>query len=251
MAASSNWQKISFRNSSGHKIAGLLYTPPAPAEKIVVVCHGFTGSKEGGGRALEMAEEFGRQGWPALLFDFAGCGESEGSFADLTLTGQIDDLTCALKWCREKGFAKIVTLGRSFGGSTVICQAARDQTAAGAAGVCTWAAPARLTELFTGLSDDEGDRISFAGEQGVTHLKKSFLEDLQQYDVAAAARLSPRPLLIIHGTKDELVSPAEAEIIYQAAGEPKQMVLIDGADHQFSQHYRQVWRVVAGWLRSF
>lgn len=249
MAASPSWQKISFCNSQGRKIAGLLYTPPAPAGKILVVCHGFTGSKEGGGRAIEMAEEFGNRGWSALLFDFAGCGESEGSFAGLTLTGQIDDLTCALKWCTEKGFPKIVTLGRSFGGSTVICQAARDQAAAG---VCTWAAPARLAELFTGLSNDEGDRISLAGEQGVVYLKKSFLEDLQQYDVIAdAGRLSPRPLLIVHGTKDELVSPAEAEAIYRSAGEPKQLALIDGADHRFSQHYRQVWRVVARWLQTF
>ncbi len=248
-AASLIWQKVFFYNSRGNKIAGLLARPPGSRRQIAVVCHGFTGSKEGGGRALEMAGEIGRRGWSTLLFDFAGCGESEGLFEDLTLTGQVDDLSCALDWCKQKGFSKIMTLGRSFGGTTVICQAARDPTAAG---VCTWAAPARLIELFTGLSVDEGDRISLAGEQGVVYLKKSFLEDLQQYDVAAdAGRLSPRPLLIVHGTKDELVPPAEAEAIYRSAGEPKQLALIDGADHQFSQHYRQVWRVVARWLQAF
>lgn len=248
MVISAGWTKVSFPGSQGGKIAGLLYTPPLPAKKIIVVCHGFTGSKEGGGRALEMAEEFGRQGWATLLFDFAGCGESAGSFEDLTLSGQIGDLNQALHWCKQKGYPKIVTLGRSFGGSTVICQAARDSSAAG---VCTWAAPARLTGLFTSLGDEEGDRLVFAGEKGIVHMKKNFLDDLYQYDVARdAACISPRPLLIIHGTSDELVSPTEAQIIYQAAKEPKRLVWIEQGDHQFTRHYRQVWQVVQEWLAT-
>ncbi|MEW6424752.1 MAG: alpha/beta hydrolase [Bacillota bacterium] len=248
-AASLIWQKVFFYNSRGNKLAGLLAHPPESRRKIAVVCHGFTGSKEGGGRALEMAGEIGRQGWSTFLFDFAGCGESEGLFEDLTLTGQVDDLSCALDWCKQKGFSKIVTLGRSFGGTTAICQAARDLTAAG---VCTWAAPARPAELFTNLSDEEGERIVLAGEKGVVYLKKGFLADLRRYDVAGdAARLSPRPILIVHGTEDELVSPAEANIIYRSAGEPKQLTWIDGGDHQFTRHYRQVWQAVREWLATF
>ncbi len=249
MLLPSSWQKVFFHNSRGNRIAGLLYTPPASVKKIVVVCHGFTGSKEGGGKALEMAEELGKQAWSALLFDFAGCGESEGDFEDLTLTRQIDDLSCALAWCKQKGFFRIFTLGRSFGGTTVICQAARDNTAVG---VCAWAAPARLTELFTGLSFEEGDKIALSGEKGIVYLKKSFLEDLQKYDVAgAAARISPRPLLIVHGTHDELVSPAEAKIIYQSAAEPKQLVWIKQGDHQFTRHYPEVWQAVRKWLAKW
>jgi putative redox protein len=249
MLSKSSWRRVSFLNSKREKIAGLLHSPPVSTEKAIVVCHGFTGSKEGGGKALEMAEELGKLSWAVLLFDFAGCGESEGSFEELTLTGQIDDLTCALSWCRENGFSSLVTLGRSFGGTTAICQAGRNGTAAG---VCVWAAPARPADLFAGISAEEKDRIVFRTESGTASVKKNFLADLHRYDVAAeAARLSPRPLLVIHGKKDALVPPAEAEIIYRSAGEPKRLVWIEDGDHQFTATYRQVWRHVQDWLGTF
>lgn len=250
MISSLSWQKVFYYNSQDNKIAGLLYSPPVPAGKVVAVCHGFTGSKEGSGKALEMAEEIGQLGWSTFLFDFAGCGESEGSFEKITLSRQIDDLNCALNWLQGKGFLKIVTLGRSFGGTTVICQAARNNTTAG---VCAWATPARLDELFTNVSaQEEKGKIILTGEKGTVYLKKCFFTDLKQYHVANdAARISPRPLLIIHGTNDEVVPPDNAKIIYQAAGEPKQLVWIKGGDHRFTRYYRQVWLAVLEWLAAF
>ena len=49
------WQKISFANSRGQRLAGLFYAC-SEVKTVLVICHGFTGSKEGGGKALEMAE---------------------------------------------------------------------------------------------------------------------------------------------------------------------------------------------------
>jgi putative redox protein len=128
------WGKVSYLNKQGLKLSGLLYSG-ANRETIVIVCHGFLGSKEGGGRALAMAEEIGKLGYATLLFDFSGCGESEGAFADITLTRQIEDLTCSVDYNQESGFKKIITLGRSFGGTTALCHGALDKRTAG---VCTW-----------------------------------------------------------------------------------------------------------------
>lgn len=243
------WERVNVSNSRGLKLAALLHSmAPGP---IVIMCHGFTGSKEGGGRAKEMAEELGRHGWASLLFDFAGNGESEGNFEDLTLSGQIDDLSSIVDWCKDKGFNKIVTLGRSFGGSTVICQAAGDSRISG---ICTWAAPARLMELFGGFTDEslEGPKeelVTLAGEDGMIKLKRGFFCDLKSYDVASnAALISPRPLLVIQGTKDMTVPAEDAEIIYNAADNPKKLFWIEDGDHQFSAHYKQVWGIVLEWL---
>jgi putative redox protein len=247
-----SWQKVNFVNSRGLNLAGLLYVAPGNTGRIIINCHGFTGSKEGGGRALELGTELSRRGWSTLLFDFSGNGESEGNFADLTLSGQIDDLTCAVDWVVKRGYNQIVTVGRSFGGSTVICQAARDHRIAG---VCTWAAPARLMDLFTSFTDESLDSpeemVTMAGENGVIYLKKAFFRDLQLYDVPReAAPLSPRPLLIIHGTGDGVVPPGDARLIFEAAGEPKKLVWIEGGDHQFTGHYLQVWENLFAWLNK-
>jgi fermentation-respiration switch protein FrsA (DUF1100 family) len=251
MTLLSIWQKVSFHNSYGHKLAGLLCSSNnSPANKIAVVCHGFTGSKEGSGKALGMAEEMARRGWSVLLFDFAGCGESEGLFEELSLSRHIDDLNSALNWCKEKRFTKIITIGRSFGGATVVCQAARDKTAAG---VCAWATPStRLKKLFSGSPVDNQNRTVLNFDKGVFYLQKSFFTDLKQYNVAEdAARISPRPLLIIHGTKDDQVTPDNAKAIYEKAREPKKLVWIENGDHQFSRRYKQAWRAVFDWMAQF
>jgi putative redox protein len=246
------WQTIKFKNSRGLTLAGLLHAPAGMDGPVVVVCHGFTGGKEGGGRALAMGEELGARGYNVLLFDFSGNGESEGLFENITLSGQIDDLNCAVDWCTGKGMGPVFTLGRSFGGSTVICHAAGDPRVAG---VCTWAAPAKLKELFTefaeGPVDEEGDLFALAGNEGIAYLRKAFFTDLDRYDVPQlAGNISPRPLLIIQGENDDVVPPGDAGLIFRGAKEPKQLVYVPGADHQFSGHYRQVWDTFFAWLET-
>jgi fermentation-respiration switch protein FrsA (DUF1100 family) len=43
--------------------------------------------------------------------------------------------------------------------------------------------------------------------------------------------ISPRPILIIHGEKDSIVNPRDAEQLYEAAREPKEVWLVPDAEH--------------------
>ncbi|MCL6609996.1 MAG: alpha/beta hydrolase [Peptococcaceae bacterium] len=245
--------RVHFENKKGERLAGLLFSGNKENLPVVVVCHGFTGSKEGQGKAVEMAGFLARNNYACLLFDFAGCGESQGRFEDLTLSGQIADLASAVDFCLEKGLGPVVTLGRSFGGTTAICHAASDPRVKG---VCSWAAPASLTDLFLDfagddLPEDENAMVALAGNEGIVHLRKSFFTDLSAHVVPRCASLiSPRPLMVIHGTKDGVVPPSEASIIFNAAGHPKEIALVEGADHQFSAHYTQVWGIFLEWLEN-
>jgi pimeloyl-ACP methyl ester carboxylesterase len=47
----------------------------------------------------------------------------------------------------------------------------------------------------------------------------------------AIHRLSPRPLLMIHGGKDTYIKPEIARTLYQLAGEPKEYWEVKGAKH--------------------
>lgn len=273
MQSHSPWQKISITNQRGQRLAGILRlsnkrvntaakssivkdnaekSADSKSKPVIIVCHGFTGSKEGSGEALKMAGELGRLGYNTVLFDFAGCGESEGLWEDITLTGHMEDLGSVIDWCEEQGFSKFILTGRSFGGTTVLCYSALDPRVAG---VCTWAAVARTTELFSQFTDEpldgpEQERVAIAGEGEIIYIKKYFFQDLKKHNVAkCAAKIAPRSLLVIHGTKDELVPPRDAELIFNAAKEPKKLVFIEGADHQFSNHTREVWNAFFDWLQ--
>ncbi|MFW6326399.1 MAG: alpha/beta hydrolase [Desulfovermiculus sp.] len=245
------WKEITIQNPRGLGLAALCLRSGPDSRGWVVVGHGFTGSKEGGGKAMAMAEALAaRTGFSFLLFDFSGNGQSEGQFEDLTLTRQIHDLGAVIDWCQEQGQGPVVTMGRSFGGSTVLAQAGQDPRVRA---VCTWAAPVHLADLFSAviLSETEDGRVILADENGTVHLKKDFARDLASHDLLqAAADVSPRPLLIIHGENDDVVSVKEAEELYAAAAEPKELHIIPQADHQFSATAQQVWEIVGRWLNT-
>jgi fermentation-respiration switch protein FrsA (DUF1100 family) len=64
----------------------------------------------------------------------------------------------------------------------------------------------------------------------IAELRKGF----DRQDVCAVdtiERISPRPLLIIHGTEDQRVTQTQAERLLAAAGEPKTLWLVKGATH--------------------
>lgn len=246
-------KKVNFKNRKGETLAGLFFSGN-PKRPVLVVCHGFTGSKEGKGKAVEMAEFMVRNGYSVLLFDFAGCGESQGIFLDISLSGHIGDLQSAVDFCLEESHGPVITMGRSFGGTTAICNAASDHRVRG---VCTWAAPVSLTDLFMGFTDedlpeDENTTVALAGNEGIIHLRKSFFTDLSKYDVLRCSYLiSPRPLLVIQGTEDAVVPQEEAGAIFNSAREPRDLLYIDGADHQFSNHHEYLWKMTLKWLNKY
>ncbi|MEF8824035.1 MAG: alpha/beta hydrolase [Desulfohalobiaceae bacterium] len=242
------WQGVSFANSLGQRLAGLFYACTA-LDSALIVCHGFSGSKEGGGRSLRMAEYLARPGMGVLLFDFSGNGESEGSFADTTLSGQMDDLKCAADWCLEAGAKRLAGMGRSFGGTTLLCRAAKDSRFGA---VCIWATPVYPLALFHGfLREKSGDRVILAGEDGTIELDKAFLKDLASHDTEACARnIPPRPVLIVHGERDEVVPPHEARVIRNAAASSSHLHMIPEADHRFSTGVETVWELCRSWLEE-
>lgn len=56
-----------------------------------------------------------------------------------------------------------------------------------------------------------------------------------------------RPLLLIHGSHDQVLLPLASDDIYQRAQEPKQMVIIEGAGHSFRGEGERLY----GLLREF
>lgn len=246
-----SWQSLTIPNQQGLKLAAVYYAAPDRPRSTLVICHGFTGSKEGGGRVLEMSEYLAAElDLDCLAFDFAGHGESQGRFQDMNLSSQIQDLDSVVGWCLEHGAPFVMSMGRSFGGSTVLCQAAQDPRVRA---VCSWAAPADPYGLLQGMivsRDDSQGLITLGSSEGQVSLRQELFQDLAGFDVPGlAARIAPRPLLLVHGENDELVPAGDARRIYADAGQPKEMEIIPGADHRFSQAYSQVWRICADWIR--
>jgi fermentation-respiration switch protein FrsA (DUF1100 family) len=62
-------------------------------------------------------------------------------------------------------------------------------------------------------------------------------EQLLRFSVEhLVGRISPRPLFLAHGAANDLYSPAEAQRLYELAGEPRELHLLHAAGHSEWMH---------------
>ena len=72
----------------------------------------------------------------------------------------------------------------------------------------------------------------------------------QSYGTQLADRVSPRPLLVVHGLADEILPAICSRDIYHRAKEPKRIVLYPGCRHGLDQCREQLDRDLLGWIRE-
>jgi alpha-beta hydrolase superfamily lysophospholipase len=63
-----------------------------------------------------------------------------------------------------------------------------------------------------------------------------------------AGELAPKPLLLIHGDADTILSHESSQALYDRAGEPKTLKILPGVGHRLSEAADQVFDLVRDWL---
>ena len=196
----------------------------------VVVAHGFTGSIDKPG-VVNVCEALARHAG-VLAFDFRGHGRSTGhsTLGDR----EIADLEAAVAAARQLGYERIVTCGWSMGGSIVLRHAALVGDVDAVVSVSAvsrwfyrdtapmrrlhWAVETRVGRMLTRRV--LGTRISADG-----------WADIPESPVEVASRISPIPLLLVHGDKDHYFPVEHPQALYDAAQEPKELWLVEGFGH--------------------
>ena len=72
----------------------------------------------------------------------------------------------------------------------------------------------------------------------------------QTYGATGAARVSPRPLLLVHGTEDERLAPYCSEQIYSWARRPKELRFMPGASHSLREAHGELLPLLVDWLTA-
>lgn len=109
-----------FFPSEQHRLFGVLHQPEAPARGAgLVFCGPFAEEHKQGYRVfVELARRLTAHGFPCLRFDYRGTGDSEGPFADFTLSGAVADIGSAAALLRERtGVGRVGLVGLRLGAS--------------------------------------------------------------------------------------------------------------------------------------
>jgi putative redox protein len=173
-----------------------------------------------------------------LRFDFAGLGDSDGDFADMTFSVDVDDLVSAAAAMAEAGKPVSLLVGHSLGGAAVIAAASRLPEIAAVAVI---GAPADVQHLLHQIEPAALDRLVADGEADVRlvgrpfHMRRSFVDDMAGHDIEASAASLRRPLLVMHAPRDAVVGIDHASRLFLAAKHPKSFISLDEADHLLSR----------------
>ncbi len=225
-----NAEDITFQTSDGLTLAGWFVPPERPSGATVVVLHGLGGNRS---IILPVAALLAKQGFGALIYDARNHGDSDGAVTTLGLH-EVRDVEAALATLADRDSvgpdAPIGLLGHSMGGATVLRATARIPAVDCVVAISAYATVEdninEAVQTLTGLpSFPFGPLIVSFGEQEAD----ASLYQVRPIDDLAA--IAPRPVLFIHGSDDPLILVRNSERMYEAAGEPKQLLIIEGGQH--------------------
>jgi len=234
----------------GARLLGRLYRPNEESVyPAVAVCHGFPGDTKN----MDLAEELALNGVVVLIFYYMGAWGSGGEFR---LTNMVPSTVAAVKYLRGLGFVDPDRVGLiSLSMGTVPLTK------------CMSVDPSLRTGV---LMSPASDLKPWSQEQYLDNIVPVFLkmaegklvgwteEKLRQDVKAVASELNPietvrkinAPLMVVLGTNDTLTTPPEIRRLYEAANEPKRLVEIEGADHEFTEHRIPLQKAIIDWVSS-
>jgi dipeptidyl aminopeptidase/acylaminoacyl peptidase len=231
--------------SHGCRLLGTLFRTRGTGRfPAAIVLHGFPGFEKN----YDIVRTLQQLGYHSLIFHYRGAWGSEGKY---TVTGQINDVQSALEMLRNRSDVdpnKILVVGHSMGSWLAVNIGAIDQEVIGVVAISGVGDMRKR-----GKSNRKRVESSLRFLRGITY--EQYLSDtekrLEKYNpVEKIDEISPRPVLIIHGENDEVVNVDNAYDLYEAAGEPKDLHIVDGADHVFSYQRKEVLDKIVSWIEE-
>jgi alpha/beta superfamily hydrolase len=217
-------------NSLGEMIDYAFHAGSDRNYHLLIVGHSVTGDMDDS-LVLNLAQKVSEQGISVLRFSFPGNGNSGGRFDQCTITKEIEDLRCIVTAVKERGWRPIYA-GHSMGASV---------------GALTAAVDSRI-ELLISLAGITNTKNFFESEfamltpgkdniwnEETCPLSQEFVDDITQIN-SIVPRVSgvEIPWLLIHGTRDDVISTEESQSLVTNFEKTRELVEIEGADHLFS-----------------
>ena len=207
-----NGEEVWLKVATGERVHGwFVRAQNRAALATMLYCHGNGGNLTD---VAWIAQHFSRHNLDVLIFDYRGYGRSDGK-----ITGEVGlyaDAEAAYDFLvRERGakVERLVLYGQSLGTTAAIDVASRRPCGA------------LIVESGLSSASDMG-AVAFPWLPRWMHwVGKNRFESTRKI---AGVRC---PLLVTHGTHDEVIPMDQGRKLYEAASEPKKLLIVPGGDH--------------------
>ncbi|MEO8501999.1 MAG: alpha/beta hydrolase [Vicinamibacteria bacterium] len=203
------FEEVSLDVEPGVKLHGwFIKAAKEPSTATILFSHGNAGNIAD---RIDRVRSFRDLGADFLLYDYRGYGRSTG---DPDEEGTYHDGRAAYDYLvKTRGIdpARLILMGESLG-CAISTQLAMERKAAGLILEAPFASVPRMASAI------------------YPFLPVSFFVRTR-YDNAAKIPQLKMPLLVIQGSRDEVIPVAQGRMVFDAAPEPKQFLSIEGAHH--------------------
>lgn len=254
-------QKFFIKNRHDKKIAVVIEKPEKP-RGLAFVMHGLGGIKSAPHIEI-FARVFLDNNYIVVRFDATHTyGESEGDFADATVTNYYEDLEDVINWTKTQTWYRepFILCGHSLGGICSGLYAEKfPQHVKALAPISTIVSGQLSYEAHSPEELAEWERTGWQIREShsqpglIKRLKWSHMADRLKYDLLESVNNLTMPVLLIVGEQDDLCPPAHQEILFNALPGAKELHIIKGAPHTFcdEKYLKEIYRIMDNWLKSF
>ena len=214
---------------------------------LVVLCHGFTGNRQGDGHFAPLAEDLAAHGIATVRLDFAGCGDSTEPYANYTLANMAADVDSVIGYMQATyGTGKTALVGHSMGGRLASLYPQLGQYPVTA--LALWS-PANGTGLqgleflsidnfaaveeLAARADAEGSVAAWGVE-----LSAAYIDGMRDSDPNAALQESGLPVLLTYSGNERILSDTtQTETKAAVKSLPDGQVVLDpfvNGDHNYT-----------------
>ncbi|HEY8803820.1 MAG TPA: alpha/beta hydrolase [Clostridium sp.] len=229
--------------SGNLRIRGMLHVPENINDKvpIIIILHGFCGNKMGPHFIfVKLSRLLERVGIASIRFDFAGSGESDGDFIDMTMGTELKDANNILNYVRTLDFVdndKIGIVGLSMG-CAIASMLAGDRKS-DIKTMCLWAPAGNMDQIildkhYIGENYEKFRQQGYFDAEGLP-IGTGFVDNLKNIRIYEKAAAYDKKSLIIHGDKDEVVLLSASQKYINFFEKSSQLKIISGANHTFDK----------------
>lgn len=226
-----NFEEVTFHSADGTALTGWFI--PAAGVSDPKLAKGtaihFHGNAQNISAHWRFAQWLPKNGYNLFVFDYRGYGTSKGR---PHAKGVFEDSRAAIDYVRQRPDVnrdRLVIFGQSLGGANAL--------AAVGSGDRDGVRAMIIEATFTGYSDIASEKVPGAG----------LLMNDDYSPTRYVRRISPIPLLLIHGTADKIIPYSHAERLFELAGDPKQLITVPDGEHiqAFAPRYGSTYQVQA------
>lgn len=218
------YENFTVETDDGIAVSGWLLNPKPGAKTVFVLLHGYT-SCRWSDYMRTVAVELAKRGYTVAVFDFRGHGLSGGSGTTIG-PKEVLDAEAVLSYIESRyPSARVILVGYSMGAAVAYVVGARDPRVSCIVADSPYyrlaAVVPRWIENVMGLPGWYGALIQFYG-QLMSGVDLSF--------GPASVKHVDKPLLVIYGTRDPLLTEEEARDLAGRSPEGR-LLVVPGAEH--------------------